>query len=349
MAKLDVKSTEEIKVSQKIADQVIGQDDAVRIIRKAANQRRHVLLIGAPGTGKSMLGLALAELLPKEKLVDVVAFPNPNDENQPMVRTLPAGQGRDLVVRSRMESMNVFKYQNVVMFVLLVIALISPWWAFNHYSEVGGPLLGGLMFIAFFLGGMVFFASFILFINLGRRVDTRVRVPRVIVDNFNKKQVPFFDATGAHAGALLGDVLHDPFQCFYPSQVVTKFEGHLARNVEMSSELDKLFLKNKNRIIKDEKDYEAIFLKKNELSVLGETNGSISPIDVLSANRHNYDGEMIKLTTSENKEIIVTPEHKIAIWKNNKIAYIEAKDIKEGDKAVSKAEEIIIANTKKKN
>lgn len=212
MAKLDVKSTEEIKVSQKIADQVIGQDDAVRIIRKAANQRRHVLLIGAPGTGKSMLGLALAELLPKEKLVDVVAFPNPNDENQPMVRTLPAGQGRDLVVRSRMESMNVFKYQNVVMFVLLVIALISPWWAFNHYSEVGGPLLGGLMFIAFFLGGMVFFASFILFINLGRRVDTRVRVPRVIVDNFNKKQVPFFDATGAHAGALLGDVLHDPFQ-----------------------------------------------------------------------------------------------------------------------------------------
>jgi len=36
--------------------------------------------------------------------------------------------------------------------------------------------------------------------------------PKVIVDNFNKKQVPFFDATGAHAGALLGDVLHDPFQ-----------------------------------------------------------------------------------------------------------------------------------------
>jgi Lon-like ATP-dependent protease len=36
--------------------------------------------------------------------------------------------------------------------------------------------------------------------------------PKVIVDNYNRKQSPFFDGTGAHAGALLGDVLHDPFQ-----------------------------------------------------------------------------------------------------------------------------------------
>jgi Predicted ATP-dependent protease len=27
-----------------------------------------------------------------------------------------------------------------------------------------------------------------------------------------KKQTPFVDATGAHAGALLGDVRHDPYQ-----------------------------------------------------------------------------------------------------------------------------------------
>ena len=41
---------------------------------------------------------------------------------------------------------------------------------------------------------------------------SKVIAPKVIVDNFDKKQEPFFDATGAHAGALLGDVLHDPFQ-----------------------------------------------------------------------------------------------------------------------------------------
>jgi len=50
MAKLRIKSTKEIKVSKNIIDQVIGQADAVTVIRKAAVQRRHVLLIGEPGT-----------------------------------------------------------------------------------------------------------------------------------------------------------------------------------------------------------------------------------------------------------------------------------------------------------
>jgi Lon-like ATP-dependent protease len=34
----------------------------------------------------------------------------------------------------------------------------------------------------------------------------------VLVDNHQKGKAPFWDATGSHAGALLGDVLHDPLQ-----------------------------------------------------------------------------------------------------------------------------------------
>jgi Lon-like ATP-dependent protease len=202
-----LKDTNEIKVSQQIVGQVIGQDAGVEVIKKAASQRRHVFLIGEPGTGKSMLGLALAELLPKEKLVDTISFYNPNDDNQPLIRDVPAGEGRDIVKKSKVESMSMFKNQNILMFILAIIAMIAPWWVRSYYKS-------DIMFAAFFIGGMMFLAAFVIFINLGRRapVGKSGGVPKVIVDNFKKDKVPFFDATGAHAGALLGDVLHDPFQ-----------------------------------------------------------------------------------------------------------------------------------------
>ncbi|MBW2996460.1 ATP-dependent protease LonB [Candidatus Woesearchaeota archaeon] len=206
MPKLDFNSTKELKVSEKIVNQVIGQEHAVEVIKKAAQQRRHVLLIGEPGTGKSMLGLALAELLPKEKLVDVLSFYNPNDENQPVIKTIPAGKGRETVTRTKLQSAKMFKSQNLIIFIIAIIAMLAPWWVRSYYKS-------DIMFSAFFLGGMIFLAAFVLFANMNKRlVGKQTYTPKVIVDNYKKKQAPFFDATGAHAGALLGDVLHDPFQ-----------------------------------------------------------------------------------------------------------------------------------------
>jgi Lon-like ATP-dependent protease len=202
-----MKSTKEIKVPAKIVDQVIGQDEAVNTIKKAALQRRHVLLIGDPGTGKSMLGLALAELLPQSELKDLVAYQNPNDENNPLIKEIKAGEGRNEVRRTILDGAKGNRNSNFLMFFIAILTMIAPWWVRYHYKS-------DLMFTAFFLGGMLFLAAFAIMMSMGQRmfrVSGEVP-PKLIVDNFGRQQAPFFDATGAHAGALLGDVLHDPFQ-----------------------------------------------------------------------------------------------------------------------------------------
>jgi ATP-dependent Lon protease len=209
---LDFKTTADIQVPEKLIDQVIGQEDAIEVIKKASIQRRHVLLIGEPGTGKSMLGLAMAELLPKEKLVDIISFPNPNDENLPLIRTVQAGKGRELITNAKTQSNKMVKGQGTVLFILAVVAMIAPWFALNYYTKTLGSTPAAIMFAAFFLGGLAFLAIFVVFLNFGKKVGEKTALPKVIVDNYKKDQCPFYDATGAHAGALLGDVLHDPFQ-----------------------------------------------------------------------------------------------------------------------------------------
>jgi len=202
-----MKSTKNIKIPEKVVDQVIGQDEAVKIVKKAALQRRHVFLIGEPGTGKSMLGVALTELLPKSNLKDILSYNNPHDENLPLIKEIPAGKGREEVSKSHIDGKKLMKNNNFLLFLVAIVALIAPWWARSHYKS-------DLMFTAFFLGGMLFLAAFAIMMTLGQRMfksPTGIS-PKLIVDNFNREKAPLYDATGAHAGALLGDVLHDPFQ-----------------------------------------------------------------------------------------------------------------------------------------
>ena len=91
------------------------------------------------------------------------------------------------------------------MFIIAVLAMLVPWWVRAKYNS-------DVMFAAFFLGGMIFLAAFVIFLNIGKKMNGKVFYPRIIVDNFRREHAPFYDATGAHAGALLGDILHDPFQ-----------------------------------------------------------------------------------------------------------------------------------------
>ena len=191
---LQIDSTSDIEVPDRLVDQVIGQEHARDVVLKAAKQRRHVMMIGSPGTGKSMLAKAMTELLPKEELQDVLVYHNPDDGNEPKVRTVPAGKGDQIVEAHKEEARKRNQMRRFLMWIIIAVIL--------GYALLiaGNPLLGiiaaGVIYLAFRYGSQ----------------SSDSMVPNLIVDNSDNTSARFEDATGAHAGALLGDVRHDPFQ-----------------------------------------------------------------------------------------------------------------------------------------
>src|SRR5439155_26406285 len=80
----DFDTTVEIAIPDDPLKRVVGQDEAVKLARIAANQRRHFLLVGQPGTGKSMIAQALSLHLPSVT-EEIRVVHNPENPERPLV------------------------------------------------------------------------------------------------------------------------------------------------------------------------------------------------------------------------------------------------------------------------
>lgn len=186
-------SSGDIKVPEKTIDQIIGQEEAVETVKKAAEQRRNVLLIGEPGIGKSMLAKGMAELLPGEELQDILVYPNVEDNHNPLIGAMPAGEGKKIVANYKAKAKSQEEKKNMFTMIIITFILIVGF--------VVNQILAAII------------ASGIVFLALQQiKPRTSIMVPKLLVNNENKVIAPFVDATGSHAGALLGDVRHDPYQ-----------------------------------------------------------------------------------------------------------------------------------------
>jgi Lon-like ATP-dependent protease len=199
--KLGFASTEKIKIPKKLVDQVIGQDDAVEVVKKAADQRRHVMLIGDPGTGKSMLARSMTELLPKRELEDVIAYHNPEDPNNPKIRVVPSGKGKEIVKAQKANALvqkEMRTRMKLIICIMIVAVAVLAWvWSGDVLVLFFGIIAAAIVFMVLRAAGMK---------------EEKEMIPKLLISHKHNETPPFIDGTGAHAGALLGDVKHDPFQ-----------------------------------------------------------------------------------------------------------------------------------------
>jgi Lon-like ATP-dependent protease len=254
-------ATTEIAIPPSLVDQVIGQEDAVKVIRKAAEQKRHVILIGDPGTGKSMLARSMTDFLPKGELQDVIAYHNPDDTNEPKIRIVPAGKGKEIVHAQKAEAEQKRNQRNSWALALLFMFLMLTALMFLQYHDPMILMIGivGALFI------------FMIFRYMVAQRREAIMVPKLVVSHSPDDPPPFVDATGAHAGSLLGDVKHDPFQS---GGLETPAHDRLEPGAIHKASKGVLFIDEINVLRIESQQSLLTALQEGEFSILGQSERS---------------------------------------------------------------------------
>ena len=242
----DFETTEEIIIPNDPLERVIGQEEAIDIAKMAARQHRNLLLVGPPGTGKSMIAQALSLHLPRPT-EEIVVVQNPQNPERPMVEIRTAEDVRKEQEEQKFAEGKLIDPKEAPVHVAERLGYRCPkCGAYSSPSEPVCPVCGqpkivntsnpfgdifGSISAAFGISSAPPRVTTTVYeegrekVIVYERAGEKIRVldektlekrreiekkkPYKVIVPLNRK--PFVLATGASETELLGDVRHDPY------------------------------------------------------------------------------------------------------------------------------------------
>jgi Lon-like ATP-dependent protease len=198
-------------------------------------------------------------MLPADNLEDILALPNPQQPISPLIQRVPGGTGSQRLAQlheAQQHAQTTLKFMWWSLFIGLGLA-----GATLSYSQGGYlyPVLTGLILLT------------VLWVRPRLRLRGEWVAPKLLVHIPPQQGAPFVDATGFHAGALLGDVRHDPFQSggreSPPHQLIEAGAIHLAHGgVLFIDEVSTLSIESQQKLL--------TAIQEKQLPITGRSLGS---------------------------------------------------------------------------
>jgi lon-related putative ATP-dependent protease len=202
--KYNIESTEDIFLSDGPFDNIIGQKQAVAVIQQAVKARRHILLIGQPGTGKSLLAKTALTQIPKYEF-SLISCNNIQDTNKPYVQVILKSFNWDAYVDKH--KIKPITLVQVIKFFLVVILAASIWASYNLKTIViSSPIP---ISITFLLSAFNPLGTINSIRHELSNYDPLAEGKKIYTTD-DKKYPNFIDITGATYEHVFGDVSHDP-------------------------------------------------------------------------------------------------------------------------------------------